>query len=190
VFSYLGVLISVIFGLALAHLLRGLSKLIQIRQTVRIYWVHVLWTFNLLLYVLGLWWGMYWWNNLQEWTTELFLFLTSYSIVVFVMSSLLYPAEFPADMDFEDYYYRNHRWFFGLLTLASVLDIPETLLKGAANLRAVPPQYVLFVPTIITIAAIGTLSRDRRVHALLAVAWLAAMLAYMNFSSLEKLVAR
>lgn len=189
-FSYLGVLISVIFGLALAHLLRGLSKLIQMRDSVRPYWLHVLWTFNILLVVLGLWWGMYWWNNLQAWTTELFLFLTAYAIVVFVIASLLYPVEFPADMDFANYYYHNHRWFFGLLTVAMLLDIPETVMKQTAHLRDVPAQYVAFAPAVIVIAAVLALTRNRRVHAVLSIAWLAILLAYMNFTTLEKIVGR
>jgi hypothetical protein len=65
-FADLGVLISVVLGLALTHLLRGLSKLIQMRHSVKLYWMHIVWTINILLYVLGLWWGMYGWNKLQS----------------------------------------------------------------------------------------------------------------------------
>ena len=187
-FSYLGVLISVILGLAVTHLLRGLSKLIQSRDTIKAYWVHGVWTLNILLYVLGLWWGMYWWNNLRVWTTELFLFLTAYSIVVFVLSSLLYPAEFPPDMDLEKYYYKNKTWFFGILTLALLIDIPETLQKEIAHLRDVPKQYVYFMPTVIVISLVAAFSNSRRIQGALCLAFLASMLAYMNFSALERIV--
>ena len=55
-FSYLGVLISVIMGLAATYLLVGVSEVIHMRHTIRIYWVHLVWTANVLVYVLALWW--------------------------------------------------------------------------------------------------------------------------------------
>ena len=45
-FDYLGVLISVILGLALTHLLLGTSRLIQERDSVKPYWVQLVWTLN------------------------------------------------------------------------------------------------------------------------------------------------
>ncbi len=45
-FDFFGVLISVIFGLALTHLLRGLGRLIQMRHETRLYWVRIVWTIN------------------------------------------------------------------------------------------------------------------------------------------------
>ena len=189
-FSYLGVLISVILGLALTHLLRGLSKLVQLRDTVKPYWVHIVWTINIIMYVLCLWWGMYWWNNLDNWTIELFLFLATYSIVVFVLASLLYPAEFPADMDFEAYFYKNKTWFFGLLFIAFLIDIPETYEKSVVHLRAVPAEYVFFLPTMLVITALAAFSENRRVQGALSIAGIATQLAYMNFSALEHMIVR
>jgi hypothetical protein len=36
-----GVLIAVILGLSLTHLLRGLSKVIHMRRTIKPYWVQI-----------------------------------------------------------------------------------------------------------------------------------------------------
>src|ERR1035441_9685778 len=106
-FSYLGVLISVILGLALTHLLVGLSKMIQLRESVKIYWVQVVWTINIILYVLALWWGMFWWNKLQVWTIEEFLFIIGYSIVVFMLASMLSPWGFRARSGFRAIFFRQ-----------------------------------------------------------------------------------
>jgi hypothetical protein len=189
VFAQLSVLISVILGLALAHLLRGLSKLIQQRTTVNIYWVHVVWTINLIVYILAVWWGMTSWNKLQTWTTELFFFLSFYSIVIFMLSSQLFPAEFPVDMDFERYYYANNRWFFGILTLSLLIDIPETLWKQVIHLRDVPPEYAYFLPGLLAIAIISMLSKNRRVHSTLSLIWLAMNAGYFSLTALEKAIA-
>jgi hypothetical protein len=188
-FAHLSVLISVILGLALAHLLRGLSKLIQHRATIKICWVHVVWTINLIAYVLAVWWGMTNWNKLQTWTTELFFFLSFYSIVIFMLTSQFFPAEFPADMDFPKYYYSNTRWIFGMLILALLIDVPETVWKQVMHLRDVPAQYVYFLPGLLAIAVISALSKNRRVHEVLSVVWLAMHAGYFTFTAIEKVVA-
>ena len=188
-FAHLSVLISVILGLALTHLLRGLSKLIQKRDTVRPYWVHLVWTVNIVVYVLAIWWGMSGWNKLQTWTTELCFFLSAYAIVIFMVASQLFPAEFPDDMDFERYYYANTRWFFGILGTALLIDIPETLWKGIAHLRDVPPQYAYFLPALLLIAVISAISKNRRVHAVLCLVWLAMNAGYFTLTALEKAIA-
>jgi hypothetical protein len=187
-FAYLGVLISVILGLALTHLLVGLSKTIQLRSSVRIYWVQIVWVFNVILYVLALWWGMFWWNKLQIWPIEEFLFIMVYSIVVFMLASLLFPWEFEANLDCERYFFANKSWFFGVFLAAMLLDIPETWQKGMSHLRDVPAQYIIFIPISLLILLTGLLSSNRRVHGLLSIAWLLLMLAYLAFTSLSRIV--
>ena len=49
-FEYLGILISVVMGLGITHLLIGVSKTIHLRRTLRIYWVHSVWSVNLLFF--------------------------------------------------------------------------------------------------------------------------------------------
>ena len=53
-FDYFGVLISIILGLALTHLLRGLAKLIQMRHEVEPYWVQIVWTLTVTIFVLAI----------------------------------------------------------------------------------------------------------------------------------------
>src|ERR1039458_2325111 len=186
-FSYLGVLISVILGLALTHLLVGLSKMIQLRESVKIYWVQVVWTINVILYVLALWWGMFWWNKLQVWTIEEFLFIIGYSIVVFMLASMLSPWDFAHGLDFEQYFFANKSWFFTIFLVATLMDIPETLEKGISNLREVPRQYVIFIPIALTILVTALFSARNRVHGVLGISWLVLILAYLAFTSLARI---
>jgi len=187
-FDYLGVLISIILGLALTHLLRGLSRLIHMRRTIRPYWVHVVWTFNIVLYVLAYWWGMYWWKHQPDWTMQQFLFLITYAIVVFMLGSMLYPPECPPDLDCERHFFDNRLWFFGILLLAFLMDIPETLLKGTEGLRAVPREYFVIITLFIAITVTGLVTANRKVHAVLAPAWLVLMVGYETLTSVDKIV--
>lgn len=189
-FDYLGVLVSVIFGLALTHSLTGVSRVIQMRSHVRVYWVHLVWTLNIILYVLGLWWGMYWWKHLDDWTIERFLFLSGYASVIYLLSALLYPHEVAEGFDFEKHFESNRRWFFGVFLFALLLDIPETLSKGVSHLRDVPAQYVVFVPWMLGLGVAGFVFGGRRVQSLLALLVLFTFLAYLNFTSLERIIVR
>ena len=189
-FDYLAVLISVVLGLAITHVLTGVSAAINRRHHVPIDWLQLFWAVNVLAYVLAVWWGMYWWKHLTVWTVQSFAFLTSYAIVLFLMASALFPGEAASDAAGQGAFARNRRWFFGLLLAAHLIDIPETAAKQADGLRAVPPQYWIVAPVFILIAAIGLIGRRRTVHAALAPAWLATLIGYEVFSALNQIIAR
>jgi hypothetical protein len=189
-FDYFGVLISVILGLALTHLLRGLGRIIQMRHETRSYWVHIVWTINVVIFVLAIWWGMYWWKGLMDWTVEWFFFIAMYAVTIFMWAYVLFPAEFAPGVDFEAFFYANRRWFFGLQTVVVLMDLPETLQKAAMHLRPVPPQYLYVIAGLVLISVVALITERRRVHAVLCIAWLFTILSYLFFSSLERIGAR
>jgi hypothetical protein len=189
-FDYFGVLISVIFGLALTHLLRGLGRLIQMRHETRSYWVHIVWTINVVIFVLAVWWGMYWWKGLQDWTFGWFFFVSGYAIAIFMWAYSLYPTEFPAGVDFEAYFFANRRWFFGIQAVSVLWDVPETLQKAAMHLRPVPATYWYLIASLLLVSIVGQITDKRRVHAVLCIAWLLLVLGYEFLSSAARIVAR
>jgi hypothetical protein len=187
-FDYFGVLVSVILGLALTHVLKGLAKLIQGRAQVQAYWVHVVWTANVVVYVLGIWWGMFWWKGLHAWTAEWFFFIATYAIALFMWASMLYPTVAARGLDCEAYFFANRRWFFAIQLAVVLLDIPETLEKQRLHLRDVPAAYVFVVPGLLVITLVGLVTDRRQVHAVLAVGWLVILLAYLFLSPLARIV--
>jgi len=182
VFEYIGVLVSVIMGLGITHLATGTSNTIQHRDTVHFYLPHLLWTISILIYILMIWWGMFWWSQHEDWFAYEYLFITLYAIVLFFLASILYPWDMAADIDLEASFFRNRRWFFGGLTLAWLIDIPETVLKSDAGLRGVPEDYVVFVSIQLAIAITGFVFRNRMLHLLLPIVWLTFTLFYVLFS--------
>jgi hypothetical protein len=188
-FDFFGVLISVIFGLALTHLLRGLGRLIQMRHETRLYWVHIIWTINVVLFVLAVWWGMYWWKGLDDWTFGWFAFISGYAIAIFMLAYLLYPAEFPAGVDFEAFFFDNRRWFFGIQMLVVLWDIPETLQKAALHLRPIPVQYGYLIAGLLLVSFVGLITDKRSVHAVISIAWLLLVLGYEFISSAARIFA-
>ncbi len=186
-FEYLGVLISVVMGLGITHLLTGTSKVIQCRDTVRAYWVHIMWTVNILLYILVIWWGMFWWSTLAEWNFFQYLFVTLYAIVLFLMSAMLYPWDFSSEFDFEEYFFKNRGWFFGLQVVAWLIDVPETTLKSDMGLRDLPEFYPVFVTTLFVLSVVAAFTRSRRYHAFFSVFWFVFILGYLGSTTLARI---
>lgn len=184
IFEYLGVLISVIMGLGITHLATGTTKLIQHREGVRLYLPHTLWTINVLMYILLIWWGMFWWSGHENWYAYEYLFITVYAIVLFFLASMLYPLDMKEDIDVREYFFKNRMWFFGALFLAWCIDVPETLAKASEDLRPVPPEYFWFVGLHLAIAATGLMTRKRLVHLLLPILWFSLTFYYVLMSSL------
>jgi len=189
VFDYFGVLISIIFGLALTHMLRGVGRIIELRRETRPYWVHLVWALNCVVFVLAIWWGMYWWKGLEEWTAEWFFFIAGYAVAIFMWAYVLFPGELSSGVQFEAYFYDNRRWFFGIGLVVFLMDIPETMRKSWLHLRPMPPVYPYVITGFLVMSAIGWITANRRVHSVLCVAWLLLTLSYLFFSSLERIAA-
>jgi hypothetical protein len=180
-FEYLGILVSVVLGLAITRLTAGTSQSIK-RSDVRLFWVQLSWTFGIWLYVLAIWWGMVSWDLLDEWTFPLFLFIMFYATVLYLLADALYPHRMPPGTDLEEHFYSHRRWFFGLLAVGGLVDIPETVLKETMGLREVPTAYFVFVGAWLLVAVAGFVSTNRKVHAVLAVGWPLMVLTYLTGS--------
>ena len=187
VFEYIGVLISVIMGLGITHLATGATKLIQNRDSVRFYVPHALWTINVLVYILLIWWAMFWWSGHDQWYAYEYLFVTLYAIVLFFMAAMLYPWDMDKNIDVRAYFFRQRTWFFGAMFLAWCLDIPETMFKASADLRPLPQEYFLFVGLHLAMAATGFVTRHRLVHLLLPVLWFSLTIFYALMSTVGRI---
>ena len=88
------------------------------------------------------------------------------------------------DIDVEEYFFKQRRWFFSALIVAWLLDIPETLSKGEAGLRDVPTAYGFFIAGHMGIATVGLLTENRAVHVALPIVWLISVLAFVGMSTM------
>ena len=93
-------------------------------------------------------------------------------------ASMLYPPEFPHGYKCQEYFFQNRIWFFGFGICVMLMDVAETVEKQVLSLRNVPREYIGFVPLIVAIYLVGMFSKNRRVHAVLSIASLVAIVAY------------
>jgi len=173
-FEYLAVIVSVIVGLGLTRILQGVARIVEARARVRVYWVHLVFTGIVFLSHLLFWWLFWSSRQVEAWSFFPFLFLLLQPILLYLLADLCFPA-FPdsGTIDFRTFYYRDHRWFFGLFALLMVLISLRDLL-----FRSVPwiSQDNAVKVGVLLIAVMGATSRRPGIHAILAVLGATAML--------------
>jgi hypothetical protein len=170
-------------GLGITHLATGATKLIQHRDEVKFYLPHTLWTVNILLLILLIWWGMFSWSDHNSWYAFEYLFITLYAIVAFFLASMLYPWDMAKNIDVREFFFKNRIWFFSALLVAWCIDGIETIIKADAGLRLIPQGYFGFLGVQILIALTGIGSRNRFVHTALSVIFFASLFILVLFSA-------
>ncbi len=181
-FSYLSVLTSIILGLGIARILTGIGKMLQGRQYVRVYSVHLLWSLNLFLYIVLIWWVLYRWQSRQDWTFFLFLFLLLSPTVAFLESILLFPDSNEPVLDLKQQFFANRPWFFGLAALLPPLDALDTLLKGWDHFVSQGFIYVLTLSLVFGLSLVGLLTDREDFHKYYAVFFLVYILIFITIN--------
>jgi hypothetical protein len=170
-FSYLSVLISIVLALGMTRVLAGIGEMLQARSQRRIYWVQVVWSVNVFIYLVVAWWVFYRWRNQQPWTFLLFVFVLISPTILYLASLLLFPRESAVDasINYKTHFYANHRAFFIILLLYGPVDIVDTLLKGVPHFLELGPPYMISMALFLTGVTIAAITRSERYHQFYAV---------------------
>ena len=169
-------LLSIIIGLAVTQVLQGLRVLMLSRETARLYTPSLIWTALLLLIATQMWWSAFGLRDHSEWTFGLYGLILLQMALFYLASGLVLPDLKPDNINLEADYFRNRRWFFGLLAGAAVTSV----LKDVALEGELPEPANLVFHILLIGSCIGAiLSQNRAYHAILAPASLALFIAYI-----------
>ncbi len=123
-YAHLNLLSAIIMGLAVVKLLKGLVWMVQGRQQIKVYWVHVAW---IVIVIFGQF--VHYWHigNLRNLTggesyygfadmllTPIFAYL--------VAALLIPPSGKDSSVNLQDFYYENRAWIFGVFAMSSVTN--------------------------------------------------------------------
>lgn len=111
-FEFVMVLVSIIVALGVAELLAGVVRIL--RGELKSHWIHGLWVFNLLILQLQYCWALFDLEARGEWVFVDLIRILTPSIMLFLASSLLFPARNERGKLVE-FYYSNRKPVFGLL---------------------------------------------------------------------------
>lgn len=124
-FEFILIITSVIYAMALAQILSGVSRLAQADATIRWYLPHTIWIAILFVWVTLVWWSV-WEFRLIDWTFPSYLYMLVAPTLVFFTCSLLIPKELRKEvLDLEEHFLRIRRpflWSFAAATIVAVMD--------------------------------------------------------------------
>ena len=176
-YLHIRVVLSIVLGLTLTTLLKGMVGFVQHPSRNRVSIIHfgwVVWTF---LSVVTFWWWEYRLAEVRDWTFGTYFFLIIYCSSYFTLAALLLPEDTDEYSGLEDYILSRRFWVFGLIGVITILDIGDTVLKGPAQFVLLGAKYDVRVAVMLIACLIGISTTRRRVH----IALVAALLIYQTW---------
>ncbi len=176
-FEYVAVLISIIVGLALTQILRGVGRMVTTKDGPRPYWVHLIWTFYLFLNIALFWWWEFRLGTV-EWSLSIYLVVITYATLFFFVSLVMQPGTLDGVASYREYFYSHRRWIFGLIIAITLWDFVDTLIKGMTHFANLGAGYLAMNITLIGASAVAIITPNERYHKIFATAWLIIFVAF------------
>jgi phosphoglycerol transferase MdoB-like AlkP superfamily enzyme len=140
-FAHDRIIIGMILSLGIAHLLKGVAKLIEHPTRSKPYWIHLLWVGYVFLLLVHFWWWEFRLSHITEWNFLTYFYIISYIVLFYIICSLLFPDDLKEYNGYKDYYYARGKWFFALLALTFLVDIGDGLIKGKEYVTGLGTEY-------------------------------------------------
>ena len=171
-YEYLTIFISVVLGLAVVHLLSGVSLILDTRVRQRVDWIHSLWTINVFVTTLLVWWFNFSLTAVEVWTLLHFLDLVAYAVVLYLLSGLLFPVQGAEIIDFRAHFEANRTRFFMVWLAFQVVDFADAALARQALGSGWDPVRLVSLGVFTVAFTLGIRTSDRSFHGPLAIIWL------------------
>jgi hypothetical protein len=161
-YQHVVVVMSIVLGLSVTQLLKGLAQLYRTRNRVRPYWLHTAWVVLLIFFSLVLWWLFWNYRSIEEWSFFRFVLYLSPMIVFYFLTAIVIPDPSDPVTDYREYYFSSRFGFFGTFALQVVLaHAAGVIVRGLPVLDSSDP----FRLAIVVLLLIAMRSTSERVHA-------------------------
>lgn len=148
-FEHVTILLSIIFALAMTHILASAVELVWARRNVRFYGLHALWMANALLGLLAYWLSVWDLAAVKRWTgPEIVLQFLPAIVQYFACSLLSMRRDGDAIMDMKAFYEGQRPAIFTAFSLTMVTAMIQTT-ADRNNLGADVPLFLMLVATLI-----------------------------------------
>lgn len=163
-YQHVVVVMSIVLGLSITQLLKGIAQLYRSRARVRPYWIHSSWVGLLLVFSLLLWWTFWNYRAISEWNFFRFVLYLSPIITLYYLTAIIIPDPSDPVTSMKEYYFANRVALFATFALCGVLAAAT-----AAFVRGLPwsdPSH-LFRLALVLLMLIVMRSASERVHAII-----------------------
>lgn len=175
-YQHVVVVMSMVLGLAVTQLLKGVAQLYRTRNRVRLYWLHGVWVALLILLSFLVWWTYWNYREITNWNFFRFVLYPSPTIVLYFLAAIMIPDPSESVTDLKAYYYSNRVGFFGTFALYGILaGLTAMLVRG---LPLLDPSN-LFRALMVIFSLVAMKSAGERVHAAIAIGSAVMMLIFI-----------
>jgi hypothetical protein len=178
-FSYLSVLLSIILGLAITQILKGVRGMVLARARVVPYWPTFVFAAFLFLIDVQVWWAFFEMRHVQIWTFPLFALVLTQTTSLYLLAALVMPDFFGEEtIDLRKHYYAHHRIFFCLFIVGLIASLAKSTFLEGGHLPA-DNIDVAFHLGWITIGLIGAITMREWFHKSISVLGALSFLVYI-----------
>jgi hypothetical protein len=163
-FPHVRIVMGMVIGLGITRLLTGVAGIVQHKKRAPLSLVHLLWAGSLLLELIFFWWWEFELHGFQNWTFGVFFFLIGYAVTLFLLTVFLFPDKLDEYGGYEDYFLQRRHWFFGVFAATFLLDLVDTLIKGAPYFDNLGIWYIVQIPAGIVLSLIAIWTANRTYH--------------------------
>jgi hypothetical protein len=157
-FEYLMVLVSIIMGLGITQVLRGLSKIARSESADL---TITLWAVTLFYLYVQNWWAFWDLNELSAWNQFYFTLTLLIPCAMFGATELLLPMGATASTDWRAHFFKVRRWFFTMmLTFAAIAILYTRVLLGVPFTH----PYRIMQAIVVTLMLVGLFSPNPRLQ--------------------------
>ena len=161
-YQHVVVVMSILVGLSVTQLLKGVAQLYRTRSRVRTYWLYWAWIALLAAFSFLLWWTFWNYRGIADWNFLRFVTYLSPAVVFYFLVAIAIPDPSEAVDDLRKYYFSNRTGFFGAFALyGAVAGITALVVRG---LPLLDPSN-LFRLAMVVLLIIAMRSASERVHA-------------------------
>ncbi len=176
-YQHVVVVMSIVLGLSLTQLLKGLAQLYRTRNRVRPYWLHTAWVVLLVFFSLVLWWLFWNYRSIEDWSFFRFVLYLSPMIVFYFLTSIVIPDPSDPVTSYEEYYFSTRLVVFGTFAVQIVLAHGAgVVVRGLPLLDPADPLRLAMVVLLL----IAMRSASARVHAVVLTLFVIALVAFIT----------
>ena len=166
IFEYISVLSSIIVGLGITQILRGVVQMIHHPEDGKPYLIHLGWVASTLMLSIVWWWFQFNLAKVDQLSFWSYIFLIAFSLTIYLMCAVLIPSRIASFGDYKEFFYSKKHWFFGLYILQIGVDMVDTLIKGGVDrFLSFGPEYWLSGTLIIILSGVAISTRNEKFHA-------------------------
>lgn len=179
-FEFISIILSIVVGLTITRVLGGLASVVEHRRGLRVNWLSIGWSVQVLLWSVAFWLGTV--NStrrLDSWTLGSFAVLLSLAIALYFLAAVVLPTQIDSTTDLVAHFAEVRRPFFSIFAAWVAVSTASALIWGVENFIRLGPPFWIGQAAGFALALVGVATARTRVHVTILIVSLVGTIAFI-----------